>query len=364
MDAIKTGLSVGAGTGGAVALLLAIRRQWLNERDQLHREQVAGLTHAHTERVATASEHDAAERRVTDLYTKAADQLGNDKAPVRLAGLYALERLAQDTPAQRQAIVNVICAYLRMPFPPQRPVPRLPEELEALPPEARASAMAADSAAETQWAQERVVRLAAQSILTGHLYTNAADTEWPGPRRRTILTSGQASAWISPKQPSSTSRRRASESRAPTFKRTRFIGGANFAHADFEQHVYFPGATFEGGPGHFLGAWFGDRAVFADADFGDHEADFRGTTFAGMVFLADVTFAGGIVLDHARALADFDTRWGSDRQWPAGWIERPLTGEGQLLRPPYGRWANAPVLPPGDPAWRLVVPDVQGEEST
>jgi hypothetical protein len=61
---------------------------------------------------------DATERRVTELYTKAADQLGSDKAPVRLAGLYALERLAQDSPGQRQTIVNVICAYLQMPYTP------------------------------------------------------------------------------------------------------------------------------------------------------------------------------------------------------------------------------------------------------
>jgi hypothetical protein len=49
--------------------------------------------------IATApSDYDAGERRITDLYTKAADQLGSDIAPVRLAGLYALERLAQDAP--------------------------------------------------------------------------------------------------------------------------------------------------------------------------------------------------------------------------------------------------------------------------
>jgi hypothetical protein len=28
----------------------------------------------------------------------------------------ALERLAQDNPGHRQTIVNVVCAYLRMPF--------------------------------------------------------------------------------------------------------------------------------------------------------------------------------------------------------------------------------------------------------
>jgi plasmid stabilization system protein ParE len=39
--------------------------------------------------------------------SKAGEQLGSDKALVRLAGLYALERLAQDNPVQRQTVVNV-----------------------------------------------------------------------------------------------------------------------------------------------------------------------------------------------------------------------------------------------------------------
>ncbi|HWM04943.1 MAG TPA: hypothetical protein VNP92_21600 [Actinophytocola sp.] len=44
------------------------------------------MTQAHQERVAAAAEVDAEARRVTDLYTKAVDQLGSDKAPVRLGG--------------------------------------------------------------------------------------------------------------------------------------------------------------------------------------------------------------------------------------------------------------------------------------
>lgn len=64
------------------------------------------------------NESDATEKNVTELYTKAADQLGSEQAAVRLAGLYALERLAHNNPGQRQSIVNVICAYLRMPFTP------------------------------------------------------------------------------------------------------------------------------------------------------------------------------------------------------------------------------------------------------
>jgi hypothetical protein len=75
IEAIKTGLGIGAGTGGGFALLLAVRRQW------------------HQEVTGASTEHDATERRVTELYTKAVEQLGSDKAPVRLGGMYALERL-------------------------------------------------------------------------------------------------------------------------------------------------------------------------------------------------------------------------------------------------------------------------------
>jgi hypothetical protein len=96
LDAVRTGLAAGA--GAAVGLMLAFRRQ--------HHQEI--------ETVLT--DLDATERRITELYTNAVEQLGNDKAPVRLGGLYALERLAQDNPPHRQTIVNVICAYLRMPF--------------------------------------------------------------------------------------------------------------------------------------------------------------------------------------------------------------------------------------------------------
>ena len=99
LDAVRTGLAASTSTGAAVGLMLAFRRQ--------HHQEIATVL---TDRNAT-------ERRITELYTKAVEQLGNDKAPVRLGGLYALERLAQDNTAQRQTIVDVICAYLRIPFP-------------------------------------------------------------------------------------------------------------------------------------------------------------------------------------------------------------------------------------------------------
>ena len=76
----------------------------------------------HSREITTVlSDFDATGRHITELYTKAVEQLGSDKFQVRFGGLYALEQLAQDNPAYRQVIVNVICAYLRMPFSPTAP---------------------------------------------------------------------------------------------------------------------------------------------------------------------------------------------------------------------------------------------------
>jgi hypothetical protein len=79
---------------------------------------LAARRQVHQERVAVATEADAAERRTTELYAKSVEQRGSEKSAVRLGGLYALERLAQTSPGQRQTVVNVICAYLRMPYQP------------------------------------------------------------------------------------------------------------------------------------------------------------------------------------------------------------------------------------------------------
>src|SRR5207248_204865 len=170
IDAIRTGLTVVAGTGGAVALLLGARRQWLSERTQRHAERVAADRRAHDirvqdheeataaeaqrhqQRLAGQSELDATERRITELYTRAVDQLGSGRAAVRLGGLYALERLAQDHPTQRRTVADIVCAYLRMPV------------------------------GDADGPQEQHVRRTAQRLLTRHLRAEDADTYWGGVR--------------------------------------------------------------------------------------------------------------------------------------------------------------------------------------
>src|SRR5579859_2706359 len=55
-------------------------------------------------------------RTLNERFTTAAEQLGNDKPAVRLAGVYAIAGLADDWKENRQTCVDVLCAYLRMPY--------------------------------------------------------------------------------------------------------------------------------------------------------------------------------------------------------------------------------------------------------
>ena len=149
VEAIKTGLGVGAGTAGIFALLLAVRLQ------------------VHQEHTAADVSLDAAEKRVTELYTKAADQLGSGNAAVRLAGLYALERLGKSHEAQQETILNVVCAYLRMPY--------------TLGDTPTADATSDELDRHEQNLQEAQVRLTAQRILRDHLFAELwAEDYWAG----------------------------------------------------------------------------------------------------------------------------------------------------------------------------------------
>ncbi|MEU7899873.1 pentapeptide repeat-containing protein [Nonomuraea sp. NPDC049152] len=275
-EAVRTALAAGAGVGAAITLALAFRRQ-------RHQE----ITTAHTT-------HDATERRVTDLYTKAAEQLGHDKPAVRLAGLYALERLAQDNPAHRQTIVNVICAYLRMPFtPPKDPDAR---RLAVSTPGPWLSAPSADP----DWAPEgeRQVRLTAQTILAEHLRDERRPEQradlpaparlWPGMRidltGATLIDFNLNNAHLA-------------EAR---FNRATFVGDASFISAVFTRQAVFEETTFTGeasfyGASFTEGAWFHTAAFIRDADFEEatftEEALFYGASFTGNARFNEATFA-------------------------------------------------------------------------
>jgi hypothetical protein len=86
------------------------------ERDRLDREQyLADVLRA------TAKDQADREQWREEQYAKrfqdAARMLGDDKAAVRLAGVYAMEKVSFDWQDQRQTCVDVLAAYLRLPWP-------------------------------------------------------------------------------------------------------------------------------------------------------------------------------------------------------------------------------------------------------
>jgi hypothetical protein len=256
LDAIRTAGTIVVGTGGAAALLLAARRQ-----------RSAEIALRHQERATAISEHDATERRVTELYTKAVEQLGSDKAPVRMGGLYALERLAEDNPGHRQTITNILCAYLRMPF-------ELPGDL---PDDASKDSVKEHRERE----QELQVRLAAQRLLTVHLQRgddpdNPIDTFWADIELdltgAVLLNFGLSRCTIK-----SADFRWATFEGHASFWAATFNGTAAFSGATFTSHASFGPTTFNG-MANFVNATITGNANFESTTFHGN-ANFRSTTF-------------------------------------------------------------------------------------
>ena len=319
IDAIRTGLTVGIGAGGAFALLLGARRQWLNERSQ-----------AHTEGVALINEADATERRITELYSRAVDQLGNDQPAVRLGALYSLEQLAQNYNNHRQMIVDVICGYLRMPSG-LAPYTDEREESGEVP-----SRREGDE-------KESQVRLTAQRILTGHMRGGRISTEreeagtspveesfWPD---ITVDLRGAVLNWwdwtgFTPA--------------IAMFDNAKFVNGANFAHANFTSDVWFTGTEF-GQYGNFYNSDFHRRAIFNDVR-SESGINLKSCRFHGMTWFERLTHTDSIKLDEALAKVEFDGSWGTERGWPQNW----RTSSNEQTRPD-GKWVElVQVVPTSD----------------
>ncbi|MFD4672589.1 pentapeptide repeat-containing protein [Lentzea sp. NPDC058450] len=294
LDAVKIALSIVAGGGALIALYLAMRRQRTAERDL--RARLDAQVH---------TEDDAKARRVTELYTKAADQLGSDKAPVRLAGLYALERLGQDNPDQRPTIANLWCAYLRMPYLAAPSVSPRPGSPRPLPRGHRRTVIRHSRPAETspkpataqaEAVLERDVRLSVQRLLAKHLRPPEHDHDhsnyWPEipdlDLTEALLIDLDLSSCVLPVVrmdraafSGNTDFRGTTFSGAAWFERATFTGTARFAGATFAEGAVFSGETLTAAT--FSGATFADTAQFDNTTF-IKTAAFSGVTFTFSTF--------------------------------------------------------------------------------
>jgi uncharacterized protein YjbI with pentapeptide repeats len=141
---IKIILGIIAGAGGVVALVVAYRRQRVLEYS-------ARLEHGRERREDV--------RVLNERFATAASQLGSDSAAVRLAGVYAMAGLADDWSEQRQTIIDVLCAFLRMPY--------------AARPEGE------DSSNHAIWLHQRMVRHTVIRVIANHLQAESP-VSWHG----------------------------------------------------------------------------------------------------------------------------------------------------------------------------------------
>ncbi|WP_341485499.1 pentapeptide repeat-containing protein (plasmid) [Streptomyces sp. GD-15H] len=251
-DLVKLSFGVVAGAGALVALVVAYRRQRVDEDGALRE-----ATRLHTER-----------------FTTAVSQLGEESAAVRLGGVHALAGLADDAPtrALRQTCIDVLCSYLRLPYTAE---PDLPAD---------------DAGARHAYLALREVRHTVVRLLRDHLrLASEHPHSWQGHDfdfTNVTFDGGDFSGAVFAGGIVS-------------------FGGATFAGGtvDFNKAVFasgtasFGGATFAGGTVSFNWAEFSSGTVsFGGATFAGGTVSFNKAVFAsGIVSFGGATFAGGTV---------------------------------------------------------------------
>ena len=216
-----------AGSGALVALVMGYRRQRVAE---------------------VSSAHDRT-RMLNERFTAIATQLGDDQNAVRLAGVHALAGLADDWEENLQTCIDVLCAYLRLPYEPD-------------------PGQDADTGDRLAYRASREARHTIIRIVADHLRREESRTFWIG--------------------------------HDFNFTGVVFDGG-DFSNTEFSIGLFdFNGACFSGGTMDFSRARFcGALVDFEGAEFAAGEVDFSDAEFsAGLGALVDFTkakFAGALV---------------------------------------------------------------------
>ncbi len=230
-----------AGAGALVALVMAYRRQRVAE---------------------DAASHDRT-RILNERFTAIATQLGDAQPAVRLAGVHAMAGLADDWKENRQTCVDVLSAYLRLPYDSDPGEDAGPAERAAY----RAN----------REVRHTVIRLIGAHLRPGHVASwEDLNFDFTG----VVFDGGD-------------------------FGGARFSGGiVRFDTASFVSgEVSFTGAEFTGGTVSFRSAEFsGGKVSFSEAKFSGGEIYFGGEIFGpgavfsgGEVDFADAEFSGSRV---------------------------------------------------------------------
>ncbi len=289
LDLTKIALSVSAGVGGAVALVVAYRRQRDNERG-----------------------------RFAQLFGAAAAQLGNADVAVRMAGVYAMAGVADEFSARgrRQQCIDVMCGYLRLPYDPADGATHLSSR----------TTTGSDEGAETKVERvyqvrqnDREVRRTIVAVIVAHLRPQA-EISWSTYHFNfddAVLESVDFRWAVFAGRHTHFRGAHFTGDRSANFENVRFVGQhVTFHGARFDRHALFRGARFtsEVGDIHtgrvgtsFIDAVFHAKADFTEAEFGGMRTRFTGARFLGRStsfrrahFAADATGFDGVRFEGRR----------------------------------------------------------------
>jgi hypothetical protein len=326
-------------TGGIIAVLTLLQTNWKNQGDRLKIDADIKKN----EQDAEKNERDHirqvhAERR--SRYTKAVEQLADEKAAVRLGGIYTLvglvdEWLTDDTlgPEEQQkegqVIINNLCAYIRSPFVLAERRENFEQEIQyEKEPEGYSGDFIADK---SKFREEQEVRQTIFTEMSTRLSKINEDEEMrviPGTWSNFDFSFIKALIFypldtLTFENPNFY---KATFYGDANFYLAKFIGETNFRSVNFKNSAYFPYSHFEGNvtfasshfeeDGSFFSAKFSKQADFSrttfmesisfgQADFNGH-ANFSQTTFHKAGQFAQVHFSEIANFAHTRFLGDGD----------------------------------------------------------
>lgn len=317
-------------TGGIIAVLTLLQTNWKNQGDRLKidadikkNEQDAENEAAKREQDAVKSERDHtrqvhAERR--SRYTKAVEHLADEKATVRLGGIYTLvglvdEWLADDTleaeeqQKEGQVIINNLCSYIRSPFPLASKAEMFEDDSE---PDDYEGNFSKDQAAfHEEQDVRRTIFVEMSKRSSSVILNNEGDVieTIPGNWGKFDIDFSRASIFY-PLNDLTIEKGNFSSAKfygEANFYKTIFTTNADFSEASFTGNANFVAATFIQNV-YFREALFTQKATFIEAAF-IQNAYFWETTFIQNATFWETTFTQNVYFREATFIQNADFGW-------------------------------------------------------
>ncbi len=312
IDITKLSFTVAGGVGAAVALVVAYRRQ-----------------------------RDIEQGRFVERFGAAAAQLGDHDVAVRIAGVYAMAGVADEsTGLRRQQCIDVLCGYLRLPYSPELGSNHQSKLVLTEPRTGDDGSLLGQQERHLEYRQnDKEVRLTIVRVIADHLRDpeyrwSANDFDFRTAHLEDVDLSG-------------------TEFRGTTrFDEATFSGRASFSAATFSGATMFAEATFSG-PAWFATATFSGTTWFDEATFSGYTnfwaatfgpASFDEATFSGFASFYEATFSGPTSFagtDFGRGAIVFE----NPRQWgppaPTFDWDRDLSTKPENVTPQ--NWPPTPI---------------------